>query len=84
MGLQSGLFSPAKYGIIPELVPHSRLSAANGALEMFTFLAIVGGTRFGRGDGASEFIRATQAVRQPGSSFKPIIYAAAIDEGWSK
>ena len=46
-------------------------------------LAMVGGTRFGRGDGASEFIRATQAERQPGSAFKPIIYAAAIDEGYT-
>lgn len=46
-------------------------------------LAMVGGTRFGRGDGASEFIRATQAERQPGSAFKPVIYAAAIDEGYT-
>jgi penicillin-binding protein 1A len=46
-------------------------------------LAMVGGTRFGRSEGASEFIRATQAERQPGSSFKPIIYAAAIDEGYT-
>lgn len=62
--------------------------AANGglyAVEPHTgeVLAMTGGTRFGRGDGASEFIRATQAVRQPGSSFKPIIYAAAIDEGYT-
>ncbi|MEE8396527.1 MAG: PBP1A family penicillin-binding protein, partial [bacterium] len=46
-------------------------------------LAMVGGVRFGRKEGASEFIRATQAVRQPGSSFKPIVYAAAIDEGYT-
>jgi penicillin-binding protein 1A len=46
-------------------------------------LAMVGGTKFGRGDGASEFIRATQAERQPGSAFKPIIYATAIDEGYT-
>ncbi|MEE9226826.1 MAG: acyl-[ACP]--phospholipid O-acyltransferase [Acidobacteriota bacterium] len=47
MGVQSALFSPAKYGILPEIVPHSRLSAANGALEMWTFLAIIGGTAAG-------------------------------------
>ncbi len=46
-------------------------------------LAVVGGIKFGRGDGASEFIRATQAERQPGSAFKPIIYATAIDEGYT-
>ncbi len=31
----------------------------------------------------SEFNRATQAYRQPGSSFKPIVYMAALDSGYS-
>ena len=44
MGLQSALFSPAKYGILPELLPHSKLSAGNGALELWTFVAIIAGT----------------------------------------
>jgi acyl-[acyl-carrier-protein]-phospholipid O-acyltransferase/long-chain-fatty-acid--[acyl-carrier-protein] ligase len=44
MGAQSALFSPAKYGILPELLPHSRLSMGNGLLEMFSTLAIIGGT----------------------------------------
>jgi penicillin-binding protein 1A len=35
----------------------------------------------GRDFGASQFNRATQAKRQPGSAFKPIIYAAALDWG---
>ena len=30
-----------------------------------------------------EFNRATQALRQPGSSFKPIVYAAALDNGYT-
>lgn len=47
MGLQSALFSPAKYGILPELVPHTRLAAANGQLELWTFVAIIGGTALG-------------------------------------
>ena len=29
----------------------------------------------------SDFNRATQALRQPGSTFKPIVYAAALDNG---
>jgi penicillin-binding protein 1A len=41
--------------------------------------AMVGGRDFG----ASQFNRAWQALRQPGSAFKPIIYAAALDRGYS-
>lgn len=47
MGVQSAVFSPAKYGILPEVVPHERLSAANGLLEMWTFVAIIAGTAGG-------------------------------------
>ncbi len=32
---------------------------------------------------SSVFNRATQALRQPGSSFKPFVYAAALDNGYS-
>ena len=42
-------------------------------------LAMVGGFSFAE----SEFNRATQAMRQPGSSFKPIVYAAALDNGYT-
>ncbi len=44
MGMQSAVFSPAKYGILPELVPHERLSFSNGLLEMWSFAGIVLGT----------------------------------------
>ena len=44
LGVQAALFSPAKYGIMPELLGHDRLSQGNGLLEMFTNLAILGGT----------------------------------------
>ncbi len=47
MAVQSALFSPAKYGILPELLPHERLAAGNGQLELWTFLAIIGGTALG-------------------------------------
>jgi penicillin-binding protein 1A len=40
-------------------------------------LAMVGGSDFGR----SQFNRVLQATRQPGSAFKPVIYAAALDAG---
>ncbi|ODN69775.1 penicillin-binding protein 1A [Methylobrevis pamukkalensis] len=41
--------------------------------------ALVGGFSYAQ----SEFNRATQAWRQPGSSFKPFVYAAALDNGYS-
>lgn len=47
MGMQSALFSPVKYGIIPELLPHEMLSRGNARLEMWTFLAIILGTALG-------------------------------------
>ncbi len=39
--------------------------------------AMVGGTNYAK----SQFNRATQAQRQPGSAFKPIVYAAALENG---
>jgi len=42
--------------------------------------ALVGGYDFA----LSQFNRTTQAMRQPGSSFKPIVYSAAIDKGYSE
>ncbi|MCD2181359.1 penicillin-binding protein 1A [Rhizobium sp. GN54] len=42
-------------------------------------LAMVGGFSYSQ----SEFNRATQAMRQPGSSFKPFVYAAALDNGYT-
>lgn len=42
-------------------------------------IAMVGGRDFND----SKFNRAVQARRQPGSTFKPIVYAAALERGWS-
>ena len=47
MGLHSAFFSPAKYGILPEMVPDKELSRGNGLLEMSTFMAIILGTSLG-------------------------------------
>ena len=47
MALQSTFFSPAKYGIIPEMLPERDLSRGNGLLSMTTFLAIILGTSIG-------------------------------------
>ena len=50
------------------------LNPKNGAIE-----SLVGGLNFQK----SKFNRATQANRQPGSSFKPFIYAAALSKGYT-
>jgi len=47
MGAHSALFAPSKYGILPELIPHERLAAGNGLLEVWTFAAILAGTAAG-------------------------------------
>ncbi|MEW6594163.1 MAG: penicillin-binding protein 1A [Thermodesulfobacteriota bacterium] len=62
-----------------EQVPASTPQAALLAMEARTGMvrAMVGGADFSR----SQYNRAVQARRQPGSAFKPIIYAAALNRG---
>ncbi|MDD1535871.1 MULTISPECIES: penicillin-binding protein 1A [unclassified Bradyrhizobium] len=57
------------------------VSGAMVAMDPWTgrVLAMVGGFSFDQ----SQFNRATQAYRQPGSSFKPIVYSAALDNGYT-
>lgn len=50
------------------------LDPADGAIR-----ALVGGFDFQR----NEFNRVTQATRQPGSSFKPFVYSAALERGFT-
>ena len=58
-----------------------RVSGALVAMDPHTgrVLAMAGGFSFAD----SQFNRATQAYRQPGSSFKPFVYAAALDNGYT-
>ena len=44
LGVQAALFSPAKYGILPEILPHERLSSGNGLLELCNNVSILAGT----------------------------------------
>jgi acyl-[acyl-carrier-protein]-phospholipid O-acyltransferase / long-chain-fatty-acid--[acyl-carrier-protein] ligase len=41
---QAALFGPSKYGLLPELLPPTRLSWGNGVLELGTFLAVIAGS----------------------------------------
>lgn len=43
MATQSAFFSPSKYGILPEILPESRLSWGNGMLSLFTMISIIAG-----------------------------------------
>jgi penicillin-binding protein 1A len=57
------------------------VSGAMVAMDPWTgrVLAMVGGFSFDQ----SQFNRATQAYRQPGSTIKPIVYSAALDNGYT-
>jgi penicillin-binding protein 1A len=57
------------------------ISGALVAMDPYSgrMLAMVGGFSFDQ----SKFNRATQALRQPGSSFKPFVYATALDNGYT-
>jgi MFS family permease len=44
---QSALFAPAHYGILPEILPESAISRANGLDQLCTFIAIVIGAAAG-------------------------------------
>ena len=59
----------------------SQIPKVNGAIVVIDpntgrVLAMTGGYQFSK----SEFNRATQAFRQPGSAFKPFVYLAALDQ----
>ncbi len=67
-----------------EVYALQQLPEVNGAMVAMDphtgrVLAMTGGYSFS----ASEFNRATQASRQPGSAFKPFVYAAALDSGFT-
>jgi penicillin-binding protein 1A len=68
---------PGQYRLrqIPEI------SGAMVAMDPHTgrVFSMVGGFSFDQ----SEFNRATQALRQPGSAFKPFVYATALDNGYT-
>ena len=44
MGTHSAFFVPAKYGVMPEILPADKLSKGNGVLESLSFLAVILGT----------------------------------------
>jgi acyl-[acyl-carrier-protein]-phospholipid O-acyltransferase/long-chain-fatty-acid--[acyl-carrier-protein] ligase len=47
LAAQANMFSPAKYGILPEMLDEAQITRANGLLEFSTFAAIILGTSVG-------------------------------------
>ncbi len=43
VGVGASIFSPAKYGVLPEILPRTRLVKANGTMEFLSLIAILGG-----------------------------------------
>jgi penicillin-binding protein 1A len=77
-----GLFEGARYSLVSE-TPQDGTPYLQGAFVMLDartgdVLAWVGGRDYAH----SQFDRVEQARRQPGSAFKPFVYAAALARGW--
>ncbi len=73
--IQSQLFLVGELDQVPETEgSFIAINSQNGQI-----LSLVGGIDFQK----SQFNRALQAARQPGSSFKPFIYACALENGYS-
>lgn len=64
--------------VVLEQTPHPQVSILTVDHHTGYVIAMVGGTDAER----SSFNRAVQACRQPGSTYKPIYYSAALDEGY--
>jgi penicillin-binding protein 1A len=60
-------------------IPKAQAALTSVSPEDGSIQALVGGLNFGR----SKFNRAVMAARQPGSSFKPYLYSAAFDHGFT-
>ena len=76
--------APAKDGTLSTDYNLRQIPKVNGgliAMDPHTgrVLTLIGGYSFEQ----SEFNRATQAYRQPGSAFKPFVYAAALESGFT-
>ncbi len=70
-------FEPARFELFQEPVAEGALLSMDVATGHVR--AIIGGYDFHR----SQYNRAVQSRRQPGSAFKPVIYAAALEAGYT-
>lgn len=71
--------NPKSSQYLLQQIPHVEAGMAVMDPHTGKVLALVGGFSFAK----SQFNRATQAYRQTGSSFKPFVYLAALEQGYS-
>jgi acyl-[acyl-carrier-protein]-phospholipid O-acyltransferase / long-chain-fatty-acid--[acyl-carrier-protein] ligase len=74
MGAQAAIFSPAKYGSIPEIVRENRLSAANGVIGLTTMMAIIAGVWAG----GVLYTATTRPGEGPSGTYRWWMSAAAV------
>ncbi|MFO7860439.1 MAG: PBP1A family penicillin-binding protein [Desulfosalsimonas sp.] len=77
--LQSWEGENQQWNLSLEQTPRAQASLICMESDSSYVRAMVGGRKFSE----SQFNRATQSRRQPGSAFKPVVYAAALDKGYT-
>ena len=82
--IDPALQAAAESALVEEILKHGqKAGVGQGALVAMAtdgaVLALVGGKNYAE----SQFNRAVAAKRQPGSAFKPFVYAAALDNGYT-
>ncbi len=79
VALQKKFTGPDRWEVHLEQEPEAQAALLCIEAETGQVKAMIGGRNFRN----TQFNRAIQSRRQPGSAFKPIIYAAAIDKGYT-
>ncbi len=77
--IKEKIFNSDRWWLTLEQIPKAQAALLCIESETGDVKVMVGGKDFKE----SQFNRAVQSRRQPGSAFKPIIYAAAIDKGYT-
>ncbi len=80
-GKKAPAVDPAIIPLQLEQLPDVQGAMVSIEPETCDVVAMVGGYAFG--SSGSQFNRVTQAMRQPGSAFKPVVYSAALDQGFT-
>lgn len=80
LGIQGAFFSPCKYGSIPDLVPHEKLTSANGVIALTTMIAAVAGSVMGGTIADLTMVLDAEkiAVTGTGGTIRPWLWISAL------